>query len=631
MQQLVHALQVHQTELEMQNDALRLTQAENDAIRAREIAQYYDHAPTGYLTLSSTGMIQEANLPACTLFGITPSDLLGQPVIRFVAARDQATWHRHLQDVFTRGTWQVCDVTLAHQGQATPVSVQCVSVTVSDETGQQPYALTTLLDITAHTQAERERQEQALRLRAIVDLAIDGIITIDDHGMIESFNAAAERLFGYAATEVLGQNVTLLMPEPNRSHHDGSMANYQRTGVPKIIGIGREVVGCRKDGSVFPMELGVSEMRLGDQRRFTGIVRDITARTQAEETLARSLERLELATSAAQIGVWDWNLLENTLVWDDRMFALYGVTKRDVVGAYETWLSAVHPDDRARCDEAIQQALRSKRPYDFEFRVQWPNGTVHVLKVDGRVVRDAHGTPVRMTGTNYDITERTHMEDALRQREHALRVAIEERERIGHDLHDGILQSLFAVGLSLEVSKSTLSPGSRATAGPPLEQAINQLNRVMREVRNFIAGLGSDLLQGKDLNTALREMLAALTAHQPLRVRLTVEARATQAVSITQALHLFHLVQEAVSNCVQHSHAQQATVSLTRLKQGIRLRIRDNGRGFTPKAAKRTGHGLKNMAARAQQLGGRLTIVSKRHEGTCIVLDLPNEAIDVRR
>jgi len=168
-------------------------------------------------------------------------------------------------------------------------------------------------------------------------------------------------------------------------------------------------------------------------------------------------------------------------------------------------------------------------------------------------------------------------------------------------------------------------------SGPPLNQAIDQLNRVMREIRNFIAGLSSDLLQGKDLPTALQHMLASLTENQATRVRLAVEDRAAKAVSAEQSLHLFLVIQEAVSNCIQHGHAQEAKVSLKMLKQGVRLSIRDNGRGFNPDATKRTGQGLGNMAARAKKLGGRFTVLSKVNEGTSIVLDLPNETSDVSR
>ena len=116
-----------------------------------------------------------------------------------------------------------------------------------------------------------------------------------------------------------------------------------------------------------------------------------------------------------------------------------------------------------------------------------------------------------------------------------------------------------------------------------------------------------------------------------MHVRLAVEDRAAKAVSTEQSLHLFRVIQEAVSNCIKHGHAREASVSLKMLKRGIRLSIRDNGCGFNQDDAKGIGHGLSNMAARAQKLGGRFTVLSKVNVGTSIVLDLPKEAVDVRR
>ena len=114
--------------------------------------------------------------------------------------------------------------------------------------------------------AERKRDRAALHdsgelLRAIFETAVEGIITIDEHGVVESFNPAAERMFGYKAAEVIGQNVSVLMPMPYRHEHDAYISNYARTGRARIIGIGREVMGQRKDRSIFPMDLSVSEVR----------------------------------------------------------------------------------------------------------------------------------------------------------------------------------------------------------------------------------------------------------------------------------------------------------------------------------------------------------------------------------
>ena len=130
--------------------------------------------------------------------------------------------------------------------------------------------------------AEENLRQNEVRLRTILDTVADGIITIDNDGRIETFNSAAERIFGYRAEEVLGDNVNILMPEPYHGAHDGYLNNYKRTHEAKVIGIGREVSGRRKDGSTFPLDLTISEMRMGNELKFAGVVRDITERKKIE-------------------------------------------------------------------------------------------------------------------------------------------------------------------------------------------------------------------------------------------------------------------------------------------------------------------------------------------------------------
>lgn len=138
---------------------------------------------------------------------------------------------------------------------------------------------------------EAALRESEQRMRSILETAVEGIVTIDERGIVESLNPAACRIFGYTPKEVVGQNVSLLMPAPYRENHDSYIGNYIRTGQAKIIGIGREVIGRRKDGSVFPMELSISEVRLADRRLFTGFVRDISERRQLEQAVAAAAEQ----------------------------------------------------------------------------------------------------------------------------------------------------------------------------------------------------------------------------------------------------------------------------------------------------------------------------------------------------
>jgi len=143
----------------------------------------------------------------------------------------------------------------------------------------------TTLDTTELKQTKRALQESEARAQAILETTVDGIITIDAEGTIESFNPAAEEIFGYDAEEVIGKNVKVLMPSPYREEHDEYLHSYHETGRRKIIGVGREVTGKRKDGSTFPMDLAVSEVDLGDRIIFTGIVRDISERRRLEKEI----------------------------------------------------------------------------------------------------------------------------------------------------------------------------------------------------------------------------------------------------------------------------------------------------------------------------------------------------------
>jgi two-component system sensor kinase FixL len=157
-----------------------------------------------------------------------------------------------------------------------------------------------------HDLTERVRLEDRLRAseahwRSVVESAVDGIVVIDAHGRIEAFNRAAERLFGYTEAEILGRNVNILMPSPYREEHDGYLAHYVTGGAAKIIGIGREVRGLRRNGTTFPVHLAVGEMFVNGQQKFTGILHDLSARVLMEEQLREQTAMAHLGEMAAMI------------------------------------------------------------------------------------------------------------------------------------------------------------------------------------------------------------------------------------------------------------------------------------------------------------------------------------------
>ena len=277
--------------------------------------------------------------------------------------------------------------------------------------------------ITERKRAEEALRESEARMRAIVNTAVDGIVTIDERGTIESINPAVEKIFGYTTGELMGQNVNILMPEPYHSEHNQYLANYLNTGISKIIGIGREVMGRRKDGTLFPIDLSVSEVRLKGRRIFTGIVRDISTRRRSEEALRESQERLQLATEGAQVGTWQWDLPADVITYSPKAAELFGLapggqlTKND-------FLNLLHPDDRQRVS-LLKTELEKEKTYNVEYQIIWPNGKTHWIQTRGRVVSQNAGVPTRLMGVVMDICERKRSEKALQQISDRLRALFE--------------------------------------------------------------------------------------------------------------------------------------------------------------------------------------------------------------
>ncbi|HPG28337.1 MAG TPA: PAS domain S-box protein, partial [Myxococcota bacterium] len=174
--------------------------------------------------------------------------------------------------------------------------------------GDDPVALRAEIErleaaLRSSKEATAEAAAARARLEGIFEAAVDGIVTIDETGTIESVNAATTRIFGYAAEELVGHNVKKLMPRPVRDEHDAHLERYRRTGERHIIGIGREVTGRRADGSEFPLELSVAEVRDGSRRLFTGTIKDTTERRAAEKEIRESYERLRAILDSAVDGI----------------------------------------------------------------------------------------------------------------------------------------------------------------------------------------------------------------------------------------------------------------------------------------------------------------------------------------
>ncbi len=264
---------------------------------------------------------------------------------------------------------------------------------------------------------ERKRAEQALResealTRSVLHSAVDGIITIDEQGSIIAFNPAAEKLFGYSARDVLGENVSLLMPAPWREEHDGYIRRYLETRTPHIIGIGREVLALRKDGTMFPAELAVSEVVLPGRRMFTGIVRDISQRKQAEEAIREAGDTLRAVIETSPLPICVTGLDGVVKSWNRAAERVFGWTAGEAIGRR---LPIVPGAEWERFLSALEAARRGDTFAGVERRRQTKAGEPIDISIWNAPLRNRHGETTGILSIFADMTERRRLEEQLRQ------------------------------------------------------------------------------------------------------------------------------------------------------------------------------------------------------------------------
>lgn len=284
----------------------------------REIEECFKRVLEGStegVCIQTEGRFEYVNGPALELFGAKDvGDLLGKPVIDRFPARLQPTAQERIRmlNVEKATVPHMEMAVLRMDGSEVHVEVSAIPIRFHGQDG----ALVFIRDITERKRMEGMRDEHEthlkemvnertaeltkseMRIRSILETVVDGIVTIDEHGIVQTFNKAAARIFGYSSEEVCGHNVRMLMPEPYHSNHDGFIRRYLETGVPHVIGIGREVMGRRKDGSTFPLDLAVDEFSIGELRHFTGILRDITDRKRVSQELEEAKRAADAANRA---------------------------------------------------------------------------------------------------------------------------------------------------------------------------------------------------------------------------------------------------------------------------------------------------------------------------------------------
>ena len=268
---------------------------DDNSDESRRLTAIFQDSHDGIITINKMGIIESINPAAAKLFGYTPKEVIDQNVKMLMPEPYHSSHDGYLRNYQETRKKKIIGIGREVQGKRKNNSVFPFFLSVSEvNLGDRKIYTGFVHDISELKEKEIQLEESRNRLNAIFETAIDGIIIINNRGIVQETNPAVSKLFGYKKEEIIGNNIKMLMPQPHRADHDQYLVNYQTTSVPKVIGIGREVEGKRKDGTTFPFNLGVSEVRIGEDIIYTGIIHDLTSYKKKEteiQELNRELEQ----------------------------------------------------------------------------------------------------------------------------------------------------------------------------------------------------------------------------------------------------------------------------------------------------------------------------------------------------
>jgi PAS domain S-box-containing protein len=335
--------------------------------------------------------------------------------------------------------------------------------------------------------------------------------------------------------------------------------------------------------------------------------RDITEHRRAEEALRVSELRLQRFVAAAPVGLCILDENWRAISANKTFCELTGYDEHEIIGS--TYALYTHPEDLSANIALTDEFFRGIRSeYTYEKRYIRKSGEIIWVSVKAtRVELSGHAEPLLLAAVQ-DVTER--------------KLAMEERERLSRDLHDNILQALYAVGMQLEAGKLSLGKSPRRSK-IHMTQAVDQLNGLMLDVRRFIALLTQRTTAEPDFGQAMRQLIASMSGAGQTTPELDLTNPVLSFITPKLGEQLLNIVREALSNSIRHAHASHRWVRLNLADNTIHLIIGDNGVGFSPKRKRRAGHGLSNMAARARQISATFTLESAPGKGTSVLVDVP--------
>ncbi len=642
---MVEALNASFHERKAQNQILAETTQRMQSITAAA----YD----AILMMDSHGAITYWNPAAEKMFGYSSGEAIGMNLHKLLApARYHAGFHGAFPEFVRTGRGGAIGHTTnlfarTRDGREIPVQLSLSAVSLHGDW----HAVGILRDMTEQKRLELELAEGKERLEQLAAQSRTFAWEVDTTGLYVYVSPVVESVLGYQPGELVGRRHFYdVHPEEGREEFKQAVFGaFER----KETFVDLVNTAVTKDGRM--LWLSTNAMPLlnadGTLRGYRGSDTDVTERKRAEEALARIAERLALATEAGKVGIWDYDVLNNRLTWDAQMFALYGTAPHQFSGAYEAWRAGIHPEDQSRGDAEIQMALRGEMEFDTEFRVLWPDGSVHNIRAIARVTRDASGAPLRMFGTNWDITEQKRSADNLlkinRQLEDATakaqRAAASKSEFLANMSHEIRTPMAAVVGLSDLLSDTVLTATQRDyverihLAGTALVGVLNDILDYSKIEAGHMR-IETVPMRIEEILDKCNSLFGIQVESKKLALRFELAPSVPQ-VLIGDPLRLLQVISNLVGNALKFTKSGGIDVGVECLEQTVqgvllKVRVKDTGIGLTPDQRERlfgafqqgdrsttreyggTGLGLSISKRLAELMGGEIGVESVLGEGS---------------
>ena len=585
------------------------------------------------------------------LLGWTAEELTGKAAVDWIHPEERAALEQAFAEVLAGREVRLACRFRHRDGHWVPLESNMTPL--FDEAGRLTGIVSCARDVTARERAEEAMRKAHRRYEELVG-AIDGIVWEADAQTFRFLfvSQAAERMLGYPLER-------WLEPDFWRDHlhpdDRDAAVQYCLDCLEQGLNHQFEYRMIARDGRVVWIQDSVTILsHEGAPRLMRGILLDITERKRIEESERAIQERFELAAESAGIGVWDLDLVRETLIWDDRMLRIYGVDRAEFGGTYEDWKRLVHPEDLPRVIERGQRAIDARASSDVEFRIVWPSGEVRHVRSFGKIVCDASGAPIRRTGINIDISERKRIEEQRREMELRLRQS-QKLEAIGqlaggvaHDFNNLLMiitlstQQLVEGALpdtpEYEALEAIREAGARGAAltrqllafgrKQVLKVEVVDPNAVVAQVGNMLGRLlGEDIRCVVQLAPDVRAIRADVTQLDQILINLAVNARDAMPRGGTLTISTADETIEGPSPAFPEAQPG-AYVRLTVADTGTGMDEATRARIFEPffttkEPGKGTGLGLSTVYGIVKQFSGHIAVDTAIGRGSTFTLLFP--------